>query len=106
MTPDRAPTVQQLLAFYLEAGVDCALTEEPVNRLSDPDIVAGSQRSRRARSATASNGQDSLRPIPAARGEAGAGAGGCDRSRRGKRREPRLRSKCCARCWKISTAAR
>ena len=39
MTPDSAPNVQQLLAFYLEAGVDCALTEEPVNRLSDPDIV-------------------------------------------------------------------
>jgi uracil-DNA glycosylase len=39
MTPDPAPTVQQLLAFYLEAGVDCALTEEPVNRLADPDIV-------------------------------------------------------------------
>ena len=41
MMPDPAPTVQQLLAFYLEAGVDCALTEEPVNRLSDPDIVPG-----------------------------------------------------------------
>src|SRR5580692_11771481 len=41
MTPDPAPTVQQLLTFYLEAGVDCALTEEPVNRLSDPDIVPG-----------------------------------------------------------------
>ncbi len=41
MTPDSAPTVQQLLAFYLEAGVDCALAEEPVNRLSDPDIVPG-----------------------------------------------------------------
>jgi len=39
MTPDRAPTVQQLLAFYLEAGVDCALTDEPVNRLSDPDTA-------------------------------------------------------------------
>src|SRR5471032_2525434 len=37
MTPDSAPTVQQLLAFYLEAGVDCALTDTPVNRLSDPD---------------------------------------------------------------------
>jgi uracil-DNA glycosylase len=36
MTPDPAPTVRQLLAFYLEAGVDCALTDEPVNRLSDP----------------------------------------------------------------------
>src|SRR5471032_2256607 len=37
MTSDPAPTVQQLLAFYLEAGVDCALTDAPVNRLSDPD---------------------------------------------------------------------
>jgi uracil-DNA glycosylase family 4 len=36
MTPDPAPTVRQLLAFYLEAGVDCALTDEPVNRLSEP----------------------------------------------------------------------
>jgi uracil-DNA glycosylase len=43
MTPDPAPTVQQLLAFYLEAGVDCALTEQSVNRLSDPDIVAAPQ---------------------------------------------------------------
>jgi len=39
MTPDPAPSVHQLLAFYLEAGVDCALTDEPVNRLSDPDII-------------------------------------------------------------------
>jgi DNA polymerase len=39
MTPEPAPTIQQLLAFYLEAGVDCALTEEAVNRLSDPDII-------------------------------------------------------------------
>ena len=37
MTPETAPTVQQLLAFYLEAGVDCALTDAPVNRLADPD---------------------------------------------------------------------
>jgi uracil-DNA glycosylase family 4 len=35
--PESAPTVQQLLAFYLEAGVDCALSDEPVNRLADPD---------------------------------------------------------------------
>jgi uracil-DNA glycosylase len=39
MTPDPAPTVRQLLTFYLEAGVDCALTEEAVNRLSDPDLA-------------------------------------------------------------------
>ena len=40
MTPDRAPTVQELLTFYLEAGVDCALMDEPVDRLSDDDAVA------------------------------------------------------------------
>jgi len=39
MTPDPAPTLQQLLAFYLEAGVDCALTDEPVNRLAEPDAA-------------------------------------------------------------------
>jgi DNA polymerase len=39
MTPDSAPSVQQLLAFYLEAGVDCALAETPVDRLADPDVV-------------------------------------------------------------------
>jgi uracil-DNA glycosylase family 4 len=38
--PDPVPNVQQLLAFYLEAGVDCALDEEPVNRLADPDAAA------------------------------------------------------------------
>src|SRR5438045_883161 len=40
MTPDRAPTVQELLTFYLEAGVDCALMDEPANRLSDDDAMA------------------------------------------------------------------
>jgi uracil-DNA glycosylase len=40
MTPDRAPTVRELLAFYLEAGVDCALMDEPVNRVSDDSIAA------------------------------------------------------------------
>jgi DNA polymerase len=39
MTPEPAPTAQQLLAFYLEAGVDCALADEPINRLSDPDTA-------------------------------------------------------------------
>jgi uracil-DNA glycosylase len=37
--PEPTPTVAQLLAFYLEAGVDCALGEEPVNRLADPDLA-------------------------------------------------------------------
>lgn len=34
------PTVRELLAFYLEAGVDCALLEEPPNRLIEPEIAA------------------------------------------------------------------
>ena len=37
MTPEPAPTLSQLLAFYLEAGVDCALSEEPVDRLSESE---------------------------------------------------------------------
>jgi uracil-DNA glycosylase len=39
LVPDPAPNIHQLLAFYLEAGVDCALADEPVNRLADPDIA-------------------------------------------------------------------
>ena len=39
MTPEPAPTAAQLLAFYLEAGVDCALMEKPVNRLAEPEIA-------------------------------------------------------------------
>ena len=41
MTPNHepAPTAKQLLAFYLEAGVDCALADEPVNRLAEPASV-------------------------------------------------------------------
>jgi uracil-DNA glycosylase family 4 len=57
MPPESAPTVQQLLAFYLEAGVDCALTEEPVNRLADPDVIPA------AREATSPT---PLRTVPAA----------------------------------------
>jgi uracil-DNA glycosylase family 4 len=57
MTPDRAPNVEQLLAFYLEAGVDCALTDEPVNRLADPDIMPA---------ARAAAHPEPVRTIPAA----------------------------------------
>jgi DNA polymerase len=37
-TAEPTPTVRQLLAFYLEAGVDCALAEEPIDRLAEPDM--------------------------------------------------------------------
>jgi uracil-DNA glycosylase len=39
LMPEPAPNVAQLLAFYLEAGVDCALSAEPVNRLVDPELA-------------------------------------------------------------------
>ena len=38
--PEPAPNIRQLLAFYLEAGVDCALADEPVDRLAEPDVPA------------------------------------------------------------------
>ena len=69
MTPDPAPTVQQLLAFYLEAGVDCALTEAPVNRLSDPDILPPSSETARPEPAKAIPAPTPA-AIPAARSEA------------------------------------
>jgi uracil-DNA glycosylase family 4 len=76
MTPDSAPTVQQLLAFYLEAGVDCALTEEPINRLSDPDLVAAPEIIRPAVAAAETATPGPVRTIPAAvppaRGETAA----------------------------------
>ena len=65
MTPESAPTVQQLLAFYLEAGVDCALTEEPANRLSDPDIIPKASAPVRPKAATTSP-----TVVPAPRNEA------------------------------------
>ena len=57
--PDPAPTIAQLLAFYMEAGVDCALGDEPVNRLADPDLAAAPP----PREAPA---QPIARPVPAA----------------------------------------
>jgi uracil-DNA glycosylase family 4 len=38
--PEPAPNVAQLLAFYLEAGVDCALNEAPVDRLVEHEPPA------------------------------------------------------------------
>lgn len=57
MTPEPAVSLRQLLAFYLEAGVDCALAEEPVDRLSDPEIVSAVSEAMPAQPA---------RPIPVA----------------------------------------
>jgi DNA polymerase len=69
LTPEPAPTLQQLLAFYLEAGVDCALGEEPVNRLADPEatpprVAAPAQRARPAPAAPIPTGLAEPPPAP------------------------------------------
>ena len=69
MTPDPAPTVAQLLAFYLEAGVDCALADAPVNRLADPDIVPAPSAPRANEAAQAQPVRGTPATVPAARGE-------------------------------------
>ncbi|WGS02598.1 uracil-DNA glycosylase [Bradyrhizobium sp. ISRA443] len=60
MTPEPAPTLQQLLAFYLEAGVDSALGDEPINRLEEPDAVPAPAAPR------PDAAPSPLRPLPAA----------------------------------------
>jgi uracil-DNA glycosylase len=63
LTPEPAPSISQLLAFYLEAGVDCALSEEPVNRLSDPERPGDLKV---AAPSTDVSPARSIRPVPAA----------------------------------------
>jgi uracil-DNA glycosylase family 4 len=70
MTPDSAPTVQQLLAFYLEAGVDCALTDAPVNRLSDPETAPPPPGPEPRQTPPARTFMQSSAAIPAAHAEA------------------------------------
>jgi uracil-DNA glycosylase family 4 len=66
LSPDPAPSVAQLLAFYLEAGVDCALAEEPVNRLAEPDVAPAL---RETTPAPARSVPTMAAPLPVARGE-------------------------------------
>src|ERR1700722_10127363 len=37
MSPEEAKAARALLAFYLEAGADAFLGEEPINRLAEPE---------------------------------------------------------------------
>jgi uracil-DNA glycosylase len=69
MTPEPAPTIKQLLAFYLEAGVDCALTDEPVNRLSDPAAPPAVMAPGLSEPATPSPLRQSPPAVPTPRGE-------------------------------------
>jgi len=70
MTPEPTPTIRQLLAFYLEAGVDCALTDEPVNRLSDPDMAPPPVKAEPQQAPPPRSFTQGAAPVPAARGEA------------------------------------
>jgi len=63
MTVENTPTIQQLLTFYLEAGVDCALADKPVDRVADPEFVpAGNPM-------PAPKPPIAAAPVPPARGE-------------------------------------
>jgi uracil-DNA glycosylase len=48
MTPDRARAARELLAFYLEAGVDAPLGETPVDRFAGPETRTDEPTSARA----------------------------------------------------------
>src|SRR3989440_8632914 len=67
VTPENAPTVQQLLAFYLEAGADCALAEERIDRLSDSELISAASRPAQPQTAKPTAA------TPVARTEAGPG---------------------------------
>jgi uracil-DNA glycosylase family 4 len=69
LSPDPAPSVAQLLAFYLEAGVDCALADEPVNRLIDPDIAPSAREAAPAPTARSMPVKAMAAPLPVTRGE-------------------------------------
>jgi uracil-DNA glycosylase family 4 len=68
MTPERMPTPQEILAFYVEAGVDCAIGEEPLNRLADemPAPREAVVASRAERTLPPSPALSAARPQPAA----------------------------------------
>src|SRR5690348_18161086 len=44
MTPDLTKAARELLAFYLEAGADALLAEEPVDRFADREPIAAATR--------------------------------------------------------------
>ena len=50
MDPTHRKTLRELIAFYLDAGVDALLGEEPVDRFADEP---GADRRRRTRGRTA-----------------------------------------------------
>jgi len=90
MTPEPAPTIRQLLAFYLEAGVDCALTDEPVNRLTDPDTAPAPPRTEPREAPPPRSFMQGAAPIPAARGDAPSPEAAISSAREAARTAPSL----------------
>ena len=90
MTPESAPTIRQLLAFYLEAGVDCALADEPVNRLTDPDSVAAPPKAEPQAAPPPRTFAQAPAPAPAARGETVAPEAAIASAREAARTAPSL----------------
>src|ERR1700738_4116653 len=90
MTPEPAPTIRQLLAFYLEAGVDCALPRDPVTRLSDPDIAPAPPKTEPQQAPPPRSFMQGAAPIPAARSDAPSPEAAISSAREAARTAPSL----------------
>ncbi len=73
MTPDRSKAARELLAFYLEAGVDALLAEEPVDRFADQDPPRGLAEAAEAAARRPPAPLRRAQPPPAAAATASAG---------------------------------
>ena len=68
MTPDRARAARELLAFYMEAGVDALLGEAPVDRFADTEARANETARAEPASAPTARRPVSPRPSPTSGG--------------------------------------
>ena len=67
MTPERTPAARELLAFYVEAGVDAVVGEAPVDRFAD--VTPAPARERGVGSPAAPAARRQMPAAPLARGE-------------------------------------
>jgi uracil-DNA glycosylase len=65
MTPDTTKAAYELLAFYLEAGVDTPIGEEPIDRFADPAVVAPQRRADMVGAPAGTTGSVQRMPAPA-----------------------------------------
>ena len=64
MTPERTSAAHELLAFYLEAGVDALVGEEPIDRLSAAQVSAAQVESPAIAAPEGRRAPPELRPAP------------------------------------------